>query len=195
MGVMKFLLYFHFCRLLQSSVFAALVVFVLLRFVTKYRTIGKYLHVPFSHGRLTRGRQNESSHFWWNGYRNKEPRQRWWPGETMPRLASPFELRARAHTHTTEYKTHPSVSLPHTAIVPCIYSGVHRNSSKQITTILLSKAKQNAVVGAWIPAATVLTQHMLGNKSGDSLNEADTDRRNLYCGVYRVKRTVLGSIS
>lgn len=39
--------FLFFCCLLQSSVFAALVVFVLLRFVTKYRTIGKYLHVTF----------------------------------------------------------------------------------------------------------------------------------------------------
>lgn len=45
---MKFLLYFYFFAVFyKSSVFAALVVFVLLRFVTKYRTIGKYLHVPF----------------------------------------------------------------------------------------------------------------------------------------------------
>lgn len=52
------------------------------------------------------------------------------------------------------------------------------NTSKQITTILLSSAKQNAILGAWIPGDTVLTQHMLGNKSRDSLNEADTDRIN-----------------
>lgn len=39
----------------------------------------------------------------------------------------------------------------------------------------MSSAKQNAILGAWIPAATVLTQHMLGNKSRDGLNKADTD--------------------